>query len=325
MMRWINYWMAELRGHFLRKKRNVVGHNLEEDVMEVFVTKKIDVDFLESYNIIPKYVRIGLKKMKTDVIEVGEIKAQNKVKNPSVKTQLGTGEFRDKVRPLKGGVEIAPKSRLWTGTLGGRVWRDEIDTGRKILKMFGLDPKIAEKLADNLREVDYFITNRHVVLKEYNDESSVSEEMYQPLSQSGTPALKVVAIGKEALDCALLEPRTGIASTDEIMHIGDIKGVKRATVGLEVQKFGRTTGYTKGKCSRTGVTIGIDFGGQTGIKTLRNLDMFSKMSDNGDSGSFICDMEGNVVTLLNAGSIFFTLGVPFEDVVKELQVTRTCI
>jgi len=314
-MRWLKYWIVELRGYFLRKKRNVIGHVMLGEVLEVFVTKKVDKDFLEKNHIIPKSVRIGFKKVKTDVVEVGEIKAQLGT--------LGTGEYRNQVRPLKGGTEIAPTSKQWTGTLGGRVYRNELNTGRSIFKMFGLDPKIADKIKDKLKEVPYFITNRHVVLREYNNDKSFSEFMLQPLNQNtNIKPLRVVAIGKKGVDCALLEPQSGIESTDEIIQIGKLRGIRRATVGLDVQKFGRTTGHTMGKCSRTGVTIGIDFGGSSGIITLRNLDMFNKMSNPGDSGSFICDMNGNIVTLLNSGSMFFTLGVPFEFVVKELKVNR---
>jgi hypothetical protein len=95
----------------------------------------------------------------------------------------------------------------------------------------------------------------------------------------------------------------------------DIKSFGVATVGMGVQKCGRTTGYTTGKviALHGEFTIGYNAGP---IK-FTDCIVTSSMSQGGDSGSVILDHNSNAVALLFAGSAKVTLAHPIKYVVDH--------
>lgn len=297
--------MRRLRFWFLKRKANVNGLAGGVDAdgrLPVFVTKKVDLKELDKKDVVPEKLTIGLKRFETKVVEVGEVKAFS---------------YRAKHRPLVGGTEIAPVTRLWTGTLGVRVKRRTALVRGVWRGLTGVPDWMVEKLGELSGESYYFVTNRHVVLNEYNDLDSSVRWFRQPLNEAEN-VLELELVGGFQTDCALLKP---LVSTDNsIVNVGVPQGVSKAVSGLRVKKHGRTTGFTEGECVRTGVSIAIDFGGNTGVRTLHGLDMFTDMSAPGDSGSVIVDDAGYVVTLLNSGSTFNTFGIPFGKVLNDLKV-----
>jgi hypothetical protein len=102
-----------------------------------------------------------------------------------------------------------------------------------------------------------------------------------------------------------------------------------AAVNMQVKKYGRTTGLTKGDVEETNVTINVcyeargpflctksaKFVGQIGISP-------GTFSAGGDSGSLIVTQEGNnPVGLLFAGSATRTIANPIELVLTRFGVT----
>lgn len=87
------------------------------------------------------------------------------------------------------------------------------------------------------------------------------------------------------------------------------------TVGQQVQKFGRTTGYTTGRIigMKASFTIGYDFG----QARFNDCLVISNMSKPGDSGSVILDMEMRGVGHLFAGSPKVTIAYPLERAIQE--------
>ena len=100
-----------------------------------------------------------------------------------------------------------------------------------------------------------------------------------------------------------------------------------ASLGLPVQKNGRTTGWTLGEISEINVTVNICYEGQvTCTKSARFVDQLAitpgEFSAGGDSGSLIVTQSGNrPVGLLFAGSSARTLANRIQPVLARFGVT----
>ncbi len=97
-------------------------------------------------------------------------------------------------------------------------------------------------------------------------------------------------------------------------------------VGLAVQKYGRTTGLTKGKISAINVTLGLNYGygtarfvGQIAIEPARKN---SDFCDTGDSGSLIVTNDSNAdpVGLLFARAGSLTYANPIGPILSRFNV-----
>ncbi|MCS6962733.1 hypothetical protein [Thermoflexus sp.] len=120
------------------------------------------------------------------------------------------------------------------------------------------------------------------------------------------------------VDAAIARPFRSNDITPAILQIGIPKGVATPTLGMEVQKFGRTTRYTRGRIIQVDVTANVDYDGR--VATFQGQVMAGAMSAPGDSGSAILDLNGRLVGLLFAGSETTTLIHPIDRVLHALRV-----
>lgn len=122
------------------------------------------------------------------------------------------------------------------------------------------------------------------------------------------------------VDCAIAEPNDENDIKDDILQIGAISGVADGSLGMSLQKFGRTTEYTTGTILQVDVTSTINYG--TG-KTATFVDqlMAGNMSAGGDSGSAIINNDKKIVGLLFAGSSSSTIINRIQNVFDLLNVT----
>lgn len=133
-----------------------------------------------------------------------------------------------------------------------------------------------------------------------------------------TPKIQINEPGNNTVDCALAKPLSPELVTPDILNIGVPLGVGAATLGTALQKMGRTTGYTTGQITQLDVTVSVNYGNL--VATFRNQLMAGAMSQSGDSGSAVLDMNRRVVGLLFAGSATTTLLNPIQHVLDALQV-----
>jgi len=89
-------------------------------------------------------------------------------------------------------------------------------------------------------------------------------------------------------------------------------GFGKANVNMQVQKCGRTTGYTTGRILSLNSTFSIEY--DFGIAKFDDCIVTTGMSQGGDSGSAILDMNMNIVGLLFAGSKKVTLANPIQEI-----------
>ncbi len=128
------------------------------------------------------------------------------------------------------------------------------------------------------------------------------------------------APGQNLVDCAIAEPNDENDIKDDILQIGNISGIADATLGMSLQKFGRTTEYKTGIVLQIDVTSKVSYG--TG-KTATFVDqlMAGNMSAGGDSGSAVLNSDKKIVGLLFAGSTSSTIINRIQHVFDLLNVT----
>lgn len=120
------------------------------------------------------------------------------------------------------------------------------------------------------------------------------------------------------VDCALAKPTDPKNITAEIMEVGKVNGINEPSVGMRIKKSGRTTGLTSGTIKSINATVKVNYSGR--ILLFENQIIASKMSEPGDSGSLVLDMNNKAVGLLFAGSNLVTIINPIKPVLDMLEI-----
>ncbi len=180
----------------------------------------------------------------------------------------------------------------------------------------------------------YILSNNHVLARQ--DQATAGEDVSQPgLIDNGCRPSTIVADYAAAVplgnnvDCAVATLRAGQMNTNgNIQDIGTISSVpKSPSVGLAVQKSGRTTGHTTGTVGSTNTSVNVQYqircgSGQKYTVSYTNQVVInsSSFSAGGDSGSLIVTNNSchQPVALLFAGSSSDTIGNPIDDVLTKL-------
>jgi hypothetical protein len=169
------------------------------------------------------------------------------------------------------------------------------------------------------------------------DQATPGEDISQPgLIDNGCQPATIVADYSAAVtlgnnvDCAVAALRSGLMdSTGYIEGIGVISSTITApSVGLAVQKSGRTTGHTTGTIASINTSVNVQYqkrcgSGQKYTLTYTNQVLInsSSFSAGGDSGSLILTSGTTCphpVALLFAGSSTTTIGNPIGEVLQKL-------
>lgn len=291
----------------LLSKANVVGvgvgHKIKggqstgELSLVVYVTRKMDPGDLRAEALVPEEV----DGVQTDVFETGEIFAGMEPLD-RVEPQI----LARRVRPVAGGFSVGHTDAT-SGTLGTAAY--EVESFPGIPRRYVI------------------LSNNHVLANA--NAGRVGDPVLQPGRYDGGTdddvigrLLRFVPIRFDGepnqVDAAIAE--VDFQNLDrEIFWIGHVRGVKSATVGMLVQKTGRTTHYTTGEVTGLDATVQVNYGaGRTA--TLEKQIILSRMSEPGDSGSLICDMEGYAVGLLFAGSPEVTIANDIQEVQRQLKI-----
>lgn len=313
-----------MKKHDVLSLQNVQGHVETNDFFYVLVNKKLKLNTIQRYiknpnkpwsekDIVPEHIKTGVfSKKKTKVLEIGNVKAL---------------VDRKKYRPLQGGCEISPQGRNWVGTAGCIVRVKQRTGSLGIRSLYFVDAyyymlDILKKFGLETKTIPAFLTNAHVT-EEDMIKPKHNTKITQPYNNSvigktiyAVPFLKGK---KQEYDCSLVSIE-GQMIQEQIITVGVPQGIKDVRVGESVHKYGRTTAYTTGTCIARDVTTVINYG-DNGLFTFTGLDMYSRMSAGGDSGSVIVAQDDNkIVSLLFAGSDSVTFGIPFKKIVDKLHI-----
>jgi hypothetical protein len=183
----------------------------------------------------------------------------------------------------------------------------------------------------------YILSNNHVLGLAGRAQAG-DDISQQGLIDNGCQVATVVADFTVApplssgVDAAIAQLRTGMMnSTGLIEDIGLISSTPKVpTVGLAVEKSGRTTGNTTGTISSINTTVSVRYpkscgGGGGTLFTFTNQVVInsSTFSAGGDSGSLIVSNNSATCTqpvaLLFAGSSTSTIGNPIGQVLTQLS------
>jgi hypothetical protein len=284
------------------------GVRTDELAVIVSVANKLSLVQLPESERVPKTIN----GMQTDVVETGRIFA---LQNP-----------KDKMRPARPGVSIG-HYQITAGTLGCLVERtgqvyilsnnhvlansNAAQQGDAILQPGPID---GGSSADQIGTLEQFIQIGFSV----STTPGCSPLSFLMRLFSPSPSSQINEPGNNTVDCAIAKPLSDNLVDPDILNIGIPSGVGTATLGTQVQKSGRTTGYTQDEITQIDVTVSVDYGGPIAI--FKNQLMAGAMSKGGDSGSAVLDMDKQVVGLLFAGSDTTTIMNPIQLVLEALQV-----
>ncbi len=290
-----------------------VGFKIAGDVQTnepsvvVSVVKKLPVIQLPESARVPK----TLGGVQTDVVETGKIFA---LQDPT-----------QKMRPARPGISIG-HYQITAGTLGCLVQRNGqvyILSNNHVLANSNAaqlgDAILQPGPHDGGTSADQIGTLEQFIPVGFEGSSSPGCSPLASLMRLFGPAKPLInEPGNNTVDCAIAKPLSADLVNPDILKIGIPTGVGTATLGTQVQKSGRTTGLTTDQITQIDVTVSVDYGGK--IATYKNQLMAGAMSQGGDSGSAVLDMNKQVVGLLFAGSNTTTIMNPIQFVLDALQV-----
>jgi hypothetical protein len=268
----------------------VKGKLTEELAIKLFVERKFSRDELSEEDLLPNQV----DNVRIDVVESGRI--------------IRHIDPKQRFRPVQPGCSIGyadPTGQtIMAGTLGAIV-TDGAD--------------------------QFLLSNNHVLADQNN--LPIGSPIFQPglLDHGRNPTDRVadlsqfvpLSLSGNTVDCAIAKVDDPKSVSNKVLQIGAPSGTVAAALGLAVQKFGRTTSYTKGTITsiHTSVQVGYEMGTLTfSDQIIIAGDNGSAFSNAGDSGSLILDMNNQAVGLLFAGSTATTIANPIANVLAALNV-----
>ena len=321
----------QVKGTYIREllgKQNVVGVGLGYKVSEgastgelslvVSVSRKQPISALSLTDLVPKV----LDGIKTDVLETGVLRAFD----------LGP---RDRWRPVvPPGVSVG-HYHITAGTFGCLVRRGEevfILSNNHVLADVN-NGQVGDAILQPGPSDGGTSDDRVATLADYVPIDFGTAPAECPIAELVAKTLNFIAAafgsshqlqatqqtdGTNTVDAALARPLTPDLVNNDILYIGAPTGVGTASLGTEVQKTGRTTGHTQGTINQIDATLRIDYNGRSALFTGQLV--AGAMSQPGDSGSAVLDMDKRVVGLLFAGSNVTTIVNPIDEVLSALNV-----
>jgi hypothetical protein len=298
------------------------GQQTDRVCIVALVKTKLPKSNLSPNEIIPR----ELDGVVTDVFEVGQIRAYQ---NP-----------REMWRPAPAGVSIG-HFRITAGTLGCVV-RDRQTGIRLILSnnhvlansnqaalgdlILQPGPADGGKVKDHtfaelVRYVPIDYNQTESTCKYANFATEMANKFAEVIgSQHRLSAARINAQARNLVDAALARPLNDDDLLDNILEIGAITGVDTPLLGMQVRKYGRTTGLTTGQITIVNATVSVNYL-ENRIARFEQQIITTPMSQGGDSGSLVVRAdEPKAVGLLFAGSEQTTIFSPIRQVLDLLEV-----
>jgi PKD repeat protein len=258
---------------------------------------------------------------------------------PSVRLFLVHGQVRD----LPTRLDNVPVSRVVTGNFVLRQDRTARVRPAPIGFSVGHPSITAGTLGARVTDGSqvFILSNNHILAN--NNNASIGDAALQPGAFDGgsQPADVIGTLydyepfsfdSNNVMDAAIaiVNPNDISGSTPATAGYGPPStNTVNASVGMAVQKYGRTTGHTFGTVAETNVTVSVCFETRGPFQCARSATFVGQFtvtdgsfSAGGDSGSLIVTASGNnPVGLLFAGSSTRTIANPIQVVLDRFGVT----
>jgi hypothetical protein len=317
--------------HKLIRKKNVVGVGIgkkivggkqtDQDCITIMVSQKEPIQALAKADIIPREIE-GIV---TDVVQVGTLRA--------------FANRTDRWRPAPGGVSIG-HYKITAGTLGAIV-KDKQTRKRVILSNNHVLANSNDATqGDNVLQPGPFDggnpTNDVIARLErfvpiaFGSEPPVCGmakfivAFFNLLARLIGSSHRFQAINTVAetnrVDAALALPLTDDLVSNDVLDIGEISDwTEDVHIGTVVKKSGRTTELTQGAVQILDATVNVQYG-EGKLATFSGQIVAGPMSQGGDSGSLVMDLQNRAIGLLFAGSDQSTIFNPIKDIVSLLDI-----
>jgi hypothetical protein len=267
-----------------------------------------------------------LEEVRTDVIEIGEVRA--------------LPARTDRFRPAMPGISLG-HYQITAGTFGAVVHdqntgdtlllsnnhvlanSNDAEAGDEILQPGPSDGGRVED--DLLATLERFVTIEFTVEPPdcgwAQGLAAVANSIARMIgSRHRLQAYQSNPAARNRVDAAVARPLDLATIQSEILEIGEIQGTTDAVLGRSVRKSGRTTGFSLGEIVVIGATLSVNYGPSRRARFEDQI-ITTPMSAPGDSGSLLVAGDSpNAIGLLFAGSDQATIYNPIEAVVEELQV-----
>ena len=286
--------------------KTAAGTNTGEIALRVYVARKLDDASVPPDQAIPPQVDVpgvsGL--LPTDVVEIGTPQLQG-ASSPAlpIPPEDLPSILTTEQRPLLPGYSVGVSEE--TGTIGCFV------------------------ASTDAPQVPLMLSNCHVLAG--SGAAPVGAPVMQPGPADGGGTTTVVgsllrfvpldftAAWNNLCDAAVASIADGIDVSNAIPEIGQPTGVSSVNIGDTVFKSGRTTGYSAGivwdPLFRTKITYPSG-----GLAWFYNQVLCSLYTASGDSGSIVCDAQGQVVGLHWMGTQTTSVFSPITSVFQQLGV-----
>lgn len=297
-------------------KKEVRKEETHEDAVLVWVRKKESEDVLNTKDVVPKFLDIGGREVKTDVIEIG--------------SDIKPLTYTSRQRPCPSGYSIGHVD-ITAGTLGCLVKHKK--TGRTMIltnNHVGADCNRADKGDAWLQPAPYDdgerpspndddIGDKIAELFDYIEIDTTDKPSNCKVAGAVRKILNSLStlLGRETrfkivkennyneVDCAIGEPVDNDMLMDKIKDIGKPDGSVNFSIGDTVEKTGRTTEHSNNGNIKSidGTSRVRGYGGLALFKNQNIIKSDERFSKGGDSGSVIVKQGTNKIGgLLFAGS-----------------------
>jgi hypothetical protein len=280
--------------------RRIVGGEISEDpAVVIYVARKIRAEFVPPSHLLPRRVYVGSEWIEVDVVETGPIYPHT---------------FASKVRPATSGISIGrfADSPIDAGTLGALVI-DLSPAGKRSTQILSCNHVLANENAgtagdvivqpgtidggsspaDNIATLTRFVTinaTGNVVdcaIATVDDPATVVNAMQNNLMNPPTadhPAVGLLFAG--GCNRTFMNPIDQVLSQLNVQFLSGANTTIAPTVGMNVEKVGRTTEYTTSSILEidASLTVPYDFGSGAFVHQIAT----AWMSSPGDSGAVVC-------------------------------------
>ncbi len=287
------------------------GAETGEECLRFYVERKLPKASLPVANLLPAVYQ-GVV---TDVIETGRFRAGSPVATHAAALAVLPGPVRTRLRPTQPGCSV-----------GFQFTGDQAN--------FVMAGTYGAVVTDGAHR--YILSNNHVLANE--NDLSLGSPIFQPGLLDGGDATTdqvatltrfiPLALGVPNLvDCAIAQILVAAQASPVLLpNVGNLQSSAPSTpaIGMNVEKVGRTTGYTQGVIFDASATVKVGYTMGTLVFDDQVLvqGTGSPFSDSGDSGSLIVDVAAKQCTaLLFAGSDTMTIGNKLANVLSALGVT----
>ncbi len=316
------------------------GRKTDTRALVVLVSRKVHPSRLSRRDRVPK----TLSEVRTDVIEVGEIRLLLPTPDPAADRVLEASDRTVRVRPAPPGVSVG-HYQITAGTFGALVYdlatrRPMILSNNHVLANItdGTDGRasVGDPVyqpgrydgggeTDTIAHLERFAPIFKTSAEETCPIAQGAERLGNYLLKLAFPSHQMKLIrksgGENLVDAAVATVVNPEDVTGEILGIGPVGETAEATPGLKVMKSGRTSGISRGEVQALGATVRVGLG-DSGFAIFSDQIVTTAIAQPGDSGSLVVtEDEHKAIGLLSAGSSQATVVSKMENVLKLLEVT----